>query len=109
MKKTTTKQAPTAKKKAASARATILIRLLDGIRAVYRSDHSMPGVLLSRLADGHYYAAIHRYRESYGGRREIVCAVTHPTDLGEAIRTLARKWIEAPTLVEELRKSLANS
>jgi hypothetical protein len=65
------------------------------VRAVvaeYPGDPSRPGVTVSLLSGGEWYAAVLRYAEKYGGGKSVVCSARGET-LAGCLRALGDSWL----------------
>jgi|SRR5690606_5357317 len=65
--------------------------LLDAVNKEYELDGTKPGVIVSLLKNGRYYASIHRFPNGPASRQNIVKVKADTLD--DAVEKLAAKWL----------------
>lgn len=71
----------------------IYIDLMKQLQRRFANDPTSPGVLLSQLPDGRYYAALHRFRKRYGKDRMVFMKAFGSTPR-KVIRDLRRQFAQ---------------
>ncbi len=71
----------------------ILEKLNKAISEFFKGDPTCPSVIASWLPNEQvFYVAIHRYKQKWGGDRDILCSVRH-SSLETAVSYLAKDYL----------------
>lgn len=79
----------------------VLEKLVTAVVTAHPDDPSKPGVLLSLLASGEWYASVLRYKGRFGADKFVVCSAKAAT-MREVIGELARRWLGGSTAKQDL-------
>ena len=72
----------------------LLVYLATAITRVYKNDPSSPCIAISKLPEGRFYVAVHRFLKEYGEDKKVVLSVTD-VSLTRALKGLAFQWWRA--------------